>query len=88
MKRREFLFLGSPRSKVMDVSCEELYMRYVDSGIDGSEEALFQRIGKELRGARRIRFHDAYWLKEEDLRKGLEPLLEAFISRGGSVEYL
>ena len=88
MKRREFLFLGSTRSKVMDVSCEELYMRYVDSGIEGGEEALFQRVGKELRGARKIRFHDAYWLKEEDLRKRLEPLLEAFISRGGSIEYL
>jgi len=88
MKRREFLFLGSPRSKVMDFSCEELYMRYVDSGIDGSEEIFFQRISEKFRGVRKIRFHEACWLKEESLKEGLDPLLRAFISRGGSIEYL
>ena len=88
MKRREFLFLGSPRPKVIDFSCEEIYMRYVDSGVDGSEEAFFQRIGEKFRGVRKIRFHEAYWLKEDSLREGLNPLLSAFISRGGNIEYL
>jgi hypothetical protein len=89
MNRRDFLFLGGKGSSdVMDVSCEQLYMRWVDSEIRESREDLVGRLREEIGRTRTIRFHHAFWLNQQDLREVLEPLLQEFSSRGGTVEYL
>jgi len=82
--RREFLLLrpsGDP--VVIELSCEQLLMKYLDARIDGATVDLFARLNEELRGARDLRLVDTTWLAQEDLRQQLEPVLDAFRARGG-----
>ena len=87
MNRRHLFLLGTGRSRVLEVSCERLYMKYVDSRTDGTTEQLLQRIREQAQQAYKIRFREPYWLDREDFRRVLAPLLTEFCSRGCEVEY-
>ena len=85
--RREFLTMrraGDAAS--LELSCEALYMRFVDARLSGTTEALRSRLEAQLAGARRLRLVESRWLAREELKSQLEPLLEALRSRGGQVD--
>lgn len=88
MNRRDFLSLASPVKQVLDLSCKELYMCYVDSRIDGKKEEFFKQLRQDFSQIKRVRLHKAFWLDRQDLKKDLEPILEELRARGGLVDYL
>jgi hypothetical protein len=78
MNRREFLLLrtdGEARAAVL--SCERLYMRYLDSQVDGTTERLFEHLRQDLRRAKTLRLTDTSWLVCGDLKQRLERAIEA-----------
>ncbi len=87
MNRRDFFLLRSPGEWILELSCEELYMRYLDSQLDGTRNQFLERTRKEFRNRRKIRLYDAFWLDRGGVREELEPLLQEFRARSGSVEY-
>ena len=88
MNRRDFFLLRKPEEWILELSCEELYMRYLDSQLDGSRNHFLERTRKEFRNRRKIRLYDAFWLDQGGVGEELEPLLQEFRARGGSVEYV
>jgi len=86
MNRREFLFLRKGRdNQAAELSCEQLYMRYVDSTVDGTTEQLFENIEQGLSAVKVLHLTGAAWLTCEEL-KPVEALLAEFRSRGGRLE--
>jgi hypothetical protein len=83
MNRREFLFLRG--GQAAELSCEQLYMRYLDSTVDGTTAQLFENIEQSLAAVTVLRLTDTAWLTCEEL-KPVESLLDGFRSRGGRVE--
>jgi hypothetical protein len=83
MNRREFLFAG--RENTLELSCEQLYMRYVDSTLDGTAFQLFESVEQRLATVRTLHLTDAAWLKCEELAP-MNAILAAFRERGGHVE--
>jgi hypothetical protein len=78
MNRREFLLLrtdGAAHAAVL--SCERLYMRYLDSEVDGTTETLFEHLRRDLRRAKTLRLTDTSWLACGDLKQRLERAIEA-----------
>jgi hypothetical protein len=74
VNRRDFLTLNT-RDRSAVVSCEQLYMRYVDAEADGTTAELFDRLSRDLRGVGAVRLTDTSWLSCEDLRKRLDAVL-------------
>ncbi len=87
MNRRDFFLLRSPEELTLELSCEELHMRYLDSQLDGTREKFLERTRKEFRTRRKIRLSDSFWLDHGGVGEELEPLLREFRARGGAVEY-
>lgn len=85
MNRRDFLLLRADGSAVT-LSCERLYMRFLDSQMDGTTEQLFENLATDLRRVKAVRLIDPSWLSRDDLRAQLEPVLDAFRKRGGQIE--
>jgi hypothetical protein len=86
MNRREFLLSTAGRPpRVLEWSCERLYMKYLDSRLDETTEDMFASLEVELRAADELRVTDCAWLAREDLKAQLDPVLEGFRSRGGRV---
>jgi len=87
MNRRDFLFfrLGGD-SHAAELSCEQLYMRCLDSRQDGTTAQLFDNIEQTLHAVKVVYVTDTSWLACDEL-KPLLSLLAAFRSRGGRVEY-
>ncbi len=86
MNRRDFLLLRAEgRSTVL--SCERLYMRFLDSQLDGTTSALFENLARDLRRVNAVRLVDPSWLSRDELRAELELVLDAFQRRGGRVEW-
>ena len=88
MNRRDFFLLRSPEDLTLELSCEELHMRYLDSQLDGTRNQFLERTRKEFRNRRKIRLYDSFWLDQGGGGEELEPLLEEFRARGGAVEYV
>ena len=88
MNRRAFFLLRSPKDLTLELSCEELHMRYLDSQLDGTRNQFLERTRKEFRNRRKIRLYDSFWLDQGGVGEELEPLLREFRQRGGSVEYV
>jgi hypothetical protein len=84
MNRRDFLTLRSGEPAVL--SCERLFMRYLDSKIDGTTARLFETLAVDLQDATAVRLTDTAWLAREDLKQQLETILEGFRANGGRVE--
>jgi hypothetical protein len=76
MNRRDFLLLrtgGSHGEAVL--SCERLYMRYLDSQMDDSTGELFASLSDELRTVKTLRLTDTSWLACGDLKDRLDAAL-------------
>jgi hypothetical protein len=83
IERRDFLFLRAGQPAVL--SCEPLFMRFLDSQLDGTTAQLFQNLAGDLRKVTVVRLTDTSWLAREDLRVQLDAVLAAFRSAGGTV---
>lgn len=87
MNRRDFLLLRTDRAgRSVELSCEQLYMRYVDSRLDGTTAELFERLDRDLRMVDVLRVVESTWLAHEDLKQQLDPLLASLRARGVRVE--
>ena len=86
MNRRDFILLGRGRTRTLEVSCERLYMTFVDARMHGSTAALLARLANRSTEARRLRLRETAWLARGDFRSALQPILDAFESRGGTIE--
>ena len=88
MNRREFFLLGTSRGRrSVEFSCARLYMRYLDSRLDGTTAQLFERLDRDLQEVAALRLTDTAWLARDDLRQRLEPLLARFRARGGRIDF-
>src|SRR4029434_7626381 len=88
MNRREFLFFRKENDSYRaELSCEQLYMRFVDSTMDGSTADLFKRVEFCLNDVGVLEIHDTSWLSCEEL-KPLESILSSFRRRGGRIKYV
>ncbi len=88
MNRRDFFRLKDSARDSLELSCEKLYMRYLDSQLDGTQEEFLGRTRQALLRKRRIRLKDISWLERGDLKRDLAPLLEEFQAGGGRIEYV
>jgi hypothetical protein len=83
VERRDFLFLraGHPAT----LSCERLFMRFLDSQLDGTTAQLFDNLAADLRDVTAVQLTDTSWLSRSDLKQQLDPVLDSFASRGGRI---
>jgi hypothetical protein len=83
VERRDFLFLRAGQPAVL--SCEPLFMRFLDSQLDGTTATLFENLAGDLRKVKAIRLTDTTWLSRADLKEQLDAVLDAFRASGGIV---
>jgi hypothetical protein len=83
VNRRDFLLLRSGQPAVL--SCEQLFMRYLDSQADASTSRLFDQLASDLRSVTEVRIADQSWRAREDFDRHLTAVLGAFTARGGRV---
>lgn len=84
--RREFLLLRAGGEVLsVELSCEQLLMKYLDAQLDGTVADLFARLDNELRRVRELRVVDTSWLARDDFKLRLDPLLDRFRARGGQI---
>jgi hypothetical protein len=81
--RRDFLLLRAGEPAVL--SCERLFMRFLDSQMDQTTPQLFANLAGDLRRVRAVRLTETAWLARADLKQQLDAVLEAFTSGGGAV---
>jgi hypothetical protein len=67
------------------LSCEPLFMRFLDSQLDGTTAQLFENLAADLRKVSAVRLADTTWLARGDLKERLDPVLDAFRAAGGRV---
>jgi hypothetical protein len=87
MNRREFLSFTAKEAHAVDISCERLYMSYLDSLGAGTEESFLEEISRQLASASHLRLKESFWLEAQALRGAILPLLDRYKARGGTVEY-
>jgi hypothetical protein len=88
MNRREFLFFRKENDDHRaELSCEQLYMRFIDSTMDDSTTDLFKRVEFGLNDVRVLEIHDTSWLSCEEL-KPLKSILSDFQRRGGRIKHV
>ena len=73
------------RDNAAELSCEQLYMRFVDAEADGTTARLFDVLAQDLTQARVVRLTDRSWLARADLNAKVDEILAAFVARGGRV---
>ena len=114
MNRRDFLLLRRvPSSRIVELSCQQLYMRYLDTQVTGDrreadgdaapdpwggepsavfEERTFadvlRAIESGLRDSDVVRLNESAWLACDEVKRGLDEVLETFRARGGRVEQM
>ena len=81
--RRDFLALRAGQPAVL--SCERLYMRFLDAQSDGTTSQLFDQLAADLRGATVVQLTETAWLSRAELRAHLESVLARFKAAGGRV---
>jgi hypothetical protein len=84
VERRDFLFLRAGQPAVL--SCEPLFMRYLDSQMDGTTAQLFENLAADLRKVTAVRLADTTWLSRADFRQQVESVLSSFRTNGGRTE--
>ncbi len=67
------------------LSCEPLFMRFLDSQLDGTTAQLFENLISDLRKVNAVRLTDTTWLARADLKEQLDAVLDAFRESGGAV---
>ena len=83
VERRDFLLLRAGQPAVL--SCEHLFMRYLDSKMDGTTAQLFEHLAGVLRDVSTVRLTHTAWLARPDLKSQVDPILESFTARGGRI---
>ena len=83
VERRDFLFLRAGQPAML--SCEPVFMRFLDSQLDGSTAQLFDNLAADLRKVNAVRLADTTWLSREDFRQQLDAALDTFRANGGTV---
>jgi hypothetical protein len=83
-ERRDFLLLRAGQPAVL--SCEPLFMRFLDSQLDGTTGQLFENLAADLQKVSAVRLADTTWLARADLKQLLDPVLDAFRAGGGRVD--
>jgi len=88
VNRRDFLLMRTGReSDAVILSCEQLYMRYVDARAEGTTAELFTRLTQDLESVKRVRLIKTSWLSDDDLRRQLDAVFESFRGGGGRIEH-
>ena len=88
VNRRDFLLMRTGRESGQAIlSCELLYMRYVDARAQGTTAELFSRLARDLDDVTRVRLIKTSWLSDDDLRRELDVVFDAFRERGGRIEH-
>jgi hypothetical protein len=87
INRRDFLLLRVGRDQVAELSCERLFMRFVDGVAEGNTKPLFDTLADDLKQTRTVRLTDVSWLAREDLERPLKAVLRTFRANGGTVAY-
>jgi len=83
LDRRSFLLLRPTREpRAFELSCEQLYMRYVDARLAKRRDRLFDRLRADLRDVHELRLLHRDWLTDDDLRSRVETLIEELRGRG------
>jgi hypothetical protein len=83
MNRRDFLALRAGQPAVL--SCERLYMRFVDAEADGTTALLFDRLAADLRATAVVQLTETAWLSRAELKAHLDSVLAAFEAAAGRV---
>jgi len=83
VERRDFLFLRAGQPAVL--SCEPLFMRFLDSQMDGTTAQLFENLAADLRKVTTVRLAETTWLSRADFKLELDAALDAFRAAGGKV---
>ena len=84
VERRDFLLLRAGHPAVL--SCEPLFMRFLDSQMNGTTAQLFENLAADLRKVDAVRLADTTWLARADLKQALDAVLSAFTAAGGRVD--
>ncbi len=83
VERRDFLLLRAGQPAVL--SCEQLFMRYLDSQNDDRTSELFAHLADDLRAVKAVQLVDTSWRARADFNRQLEMVLAVFTSAGGTV---
>jgi hypothetical protein len=75
LNRRDFLKHAGRPPRVLEWSCERLYMRYIDARSAGALPELLRSLELELEAADEIHLVEREWLAREDFRQALETVL-------------
>jgi len=88
MDRRDFLMLRTGHAGNLAVlSCEQLYMRFVDARADGTAAELFDHLADDLRSVKAVRLVHTSWLSDDDLKRHVDRVLATFRGNGGRIEH-
>ncbi len=85
MKRRDLLLLRVD-GKATVLSCEALFMRFLDADSESTRDQLFQNLARDLAQVGSVRLADRSWLARDDFRARVDAVLDAFRARGGRVD--
>jgi hypothetical protein len=83
VERRDFLFLRAGQPAVL--SCEPLFMRFLDAQMQGGTAQLFENLAADLAKVNAVRLAETSWLSRADFKQELDATLDAFRARGGKV---
>lgn len=83
IERRDFLVLKTGRPA--DLSCERLFMRFLDAQADGTASQLFDQLATDLRATTVVHLTETAWLSRAELRSRLDGVLDAFRAAGGRI---
>jgi hypothetical protein len=87
VNRRDFLLMRGREADAVVLSCEQLYMRYVDARASGTTAELFEHLGKDLQSVKKVRLIKTSWLSDEDLRRQLDTVFDSYRKSGGRIEH-
>jgi hypothetical protein len=86
VKRRDFLLLRhTPRGAFLELSCEQLYVRYVDARVYEETTDLLTTLREELEDVDVLHLTDTAWLADEGFRRTVDEVLTWFRMKGGRV---
>ena len=76
VNRRTFLVAATRPPRVLELSCERLYMQYLDACAAGRAQQFLAALQRDVAGADEIRLSGREWLTREDFRDRVGPLLQ------------
>jgi len=88
LNRRDFLRFGRRRdAHRLDLSGEQLFMKFVDARENDTVAEFLARLEADLQSIEELRLTGIEWLRREDLGARMGPVLSAFRARGGKVTF-